>query len=494
MAISAQFTADFTQFTGAVDGAKASLQGLEGQAGTITPAMQKASEQLGQDLSKLAGQVKTVATDYVKAYAEEEQATQRLVTALKAQGLASTQTISDYARMAEQFQATTRFSDDAVTKSQALFTSIGKLGPAQMEPALKAAADLAAFMGTDLESAAMLMAKAFSTGGESLGRLKTLLGEAAPKGSDFTTILTALESKFGGQAAADMQTFNGNLARMNNMTDDAKESVGGFIAGGLTPLMKAFGELPPVVQASMGGIASMGKELVPLAGTLAQVTTALSMTGLLGSLTALVPFLLPAGAIIVGIGAVYLAFKNWDKIAAIVAGVYNAVKTYMVDKFNAMVEAIMTPIRAVVGAYQWMADKIVMHSIVPDMMEAIGSEFEDLGGVMVAPAKTATQQVTNAFLSMGAEMLNAIRIAQMWDDLAGRSGGILVGAFSGLTSTPSSRWGAASQLNSMMGGSGGVHVTINGSVLSNKDEIARVVQDALVSAHMTSGGRMPVGA
>jgi len=37
-----------------------------------------------------------------------------------------------------------------------------------------------------------------------------------------------------------------------------------------------------------------------------------------------------------------------------------------------------------------------------------------------------------------------------------------------------------------------INITINGSVLSNKDEIARVVGDAMTSSYRTSGQRMPV--
>jgi hypothetical protein len=118
-------------------------------------------------------------------------------------------------------------------------------------------------------------------------------------------------------------------------------------------------------------------------------------------LPALVPFLVPLGAIAVAVGAVYLAWKNWDKITAIAQAVYTGVKTWLVDKFNAVVESIKAKVKAVGDFFQNLGDRLVFHSIVPDMITAIGAEFARLGPVMVAPVQVATNAVANAFDGMG---------------------------------------------------------------------------------------------
>jgi len=98
---------------------------------------------------------------------------------------------------------------------------------------------------------------------------------------------------------------------------------------------------------------------------------------------------------------------------------------------------------------------------------------------------TAAQQAAGSFFQMSAELYNAIRAAQQFDDLARRDPNIYGATIGGIAgSSPTSRYiGAASS---------GVTVNINGSVLSNKDEIARVVGDAVTSSYRTGGNRLPV--
>ena len=94
----------------------------------------------------------------------------------------------------------------------------------------------------------------------------------------------------------------------------------------------------------------------------------------------------------------------------------------------------------------------------------------------------AASQAADNFFSMSGELYNAIRAAQQWDDLAQKDRNIYGSTIGGIGgSSASTRWGQAS-----------VAVTINGSVLSNKDEIARVVGDAVTSSYRTGGNRLPV--
>jgi hypothetical protein len=94
----------------------------------------------------------------------------------------------------------------------------------------------------------------------------------------------------------------------------------------------------------------------------------------------------------------------------------------------------------------------------------------------------AASQAADNFFSMSGELYNAIRAAQQWDDLAQKDRNIYGSTIGGIGgSSASTRWG---QANTM--------ITINGSVLGNKDEIARVVGDAVTSSYRTGGNRLPV--
>lgn len=124
------------------------------------------------------------------------------------------------------------------------------------------------------------------------------------------------------------------------------------------------------------------------------------------------------------IGAVAIAFKNWDKIAALVKAVYDAIKTWMVDKFNAVVDSIKKKVDQVTGFFKDMYDKVVGHSYVPDLIEGIGREFGMLNDKMVRPTEQATRTAgqyfkdfaTNAVQTIGKAFGNMLTGATSFKD------------------------------------------------------------------------------
>lgn len=519
MAISAQFTADFSQWSSAVAGAQADLDGLQKSADQV--ALEKKAEAAGRSMADFGRQVVDVAGQFIESYAQEQEATTRLEAALRAQGNASAAVEERYAAMQTQFQQTTRFSDDAIASSQALFAQIGNVGPEQMDAALTAATNLSIGLGVSLEQATMLVSRAFASGGENLGRLKTVLGDTVPKGSDMAQVLDAINKKFGGQAQADMTTYNGQMARLGNQLDDVKERVGGLLVQGLTPLLNAFSSLPGPVQSVVATVGVLVAGLTPLAIAFGSVMTALgpllpalsvavpaAIAAVTAALTALAPFLLPAGAIIAGITAVYLAFKHWDTITEIAANVYNGIKTWLVDKFQAIVNWIGEKVNAVTGFFGTMYQKVVGGSYVPDMIDGIQQQFGRLPDVMVKPAQDASDQVQRTLGDAVASLNDAYHgqtsaggVSLAGSTVVDQPGGgrylvspegyrVPMGGtgylpmnwfdmYTGKTSAPSglNNW----YLNPRPASGSGVQINVNGSVLGNKDEIARVVGDAVMS-------------
>jgi TP901 family phage tail tape measure protein len=109
------------------------------------------------------------------------------------------------------------------------------------------------------------------------------------------------------------------------------------------------------------------------------------------------------------IGQVALAFKHWDTIAAIAQTVYTAVKTWLVDKFNAIVDSIRQKVAAVTGFFRDMYIKVVGQSYVPDMVTGIGYEFGRLDDLMVEPTRQSTSVVGTMFRSLSDEVNNVVR-------------------------------------------------------------------------------------
>ena len=107
MAITAQFTADFSQFNAAASDAKGNLENLTAAAEGL--AIDRQAERAGAALGDLGKQVVSFATDYISAFAEEEAATARLTSALQAQGTASAETTRSRSSNSRLSASTTGF-------------------------------------------------------------------------------------------------------------------------------------------------------------------------------------------------------------------------------------------------------------------------------------------------------------------------------------------------------------------------------------------------
>jgi hypothetical protein len=162
----------------------------------------------------------------IQVYAEAEAAQKKLTVALTTQGTATPEVLQQYNALATQFQKTTVFSDDLVTSMEALLVQVGGVMPSQMQAALTASTDLAAGLGVDLQTATTLVAKAAAGHTETLGKYGVKVSEVELKTKGFTAVLEAINKQFGGQAAAQIDTYAGRLEQMANAWDNVKEAIG----------------------------------------------------------------------------------------------------------------------------------------------------------------------------------------------------------------------------------------------------------------------------
>ncbi len=184
----------------------------------------------------------------------------------------------------------------------------------------------------------------------------------------------------------------------------ALAGVGGF--AGLTTMVTSFagsvtGLLMPALTALLptwGGIVAAGGALVTF------LTTTLP-----AAFGTVIAFLGPQGLIAVAVlAAAGIWYLFGDKITAVVQKVYTAVKTWLLDKFTAVVASIRAKVEAVTGFFATMYDKVVGHSYVPDMVEGIGDEFGRLDGLMVGPARRSTSLVQSLFDGMRSAVLDTV--------------------------------------------------------------------------------------
>ena len=267
--------------------------------------------------------------------------------------------------------------------------------------------------------------------------------------------------------------------------------------------------MPEPLQTIIATIAVLGTALAPIAIAFgALVTTIMPLVTLLvgaGGLSAalaaagaaLAAVALPVVAVVAAVTAVYLAFKHWDEIKAFVIGVYDTVKTYLVDKFNALVSSIMGPINAVVGGFKSLWEKVAGHSYVPDMVNTIANQFGRLPNEMTGVAQAETAATTAAFAAMTAKLNDQARawidspfniMSKNFMTILTDSGGVAHDMYGKPVAVNIP--GSTNLARSM--GQQNIQVTINGNVLSTQEQIAMAMNDAMMQAYRQGGGRVPI--
>jgi hypothetical protein len=159
----------------------------------------------------------------------QEDAVNRLNTALQITGKFSQQASEDLQKFASQLQTTTKFGDEAILSSAGLIQQLANLDTQGLKRATKASTELASALKIDLESASTLVAKAIEGNTASLGRYGIKIKASANETENLANVLGAIEGKFGGTAAAQINTYSGAITQSGNAFGDLLEKVGDFV-------------------------------------------------------------------------------------------------------------------------------------------------------------------------------------------------------------------------------------------------------------------------
>jgi len=164
----------------------------------------------------------------VQAAIRQEDAVNRLNTALKVNGNFSREASRSLQEFASEIQRTTRFGDEAVLEQLRLAQAFGA-NVDQSQAAVKAATDLATAFGIDLTSATRNVAK-------TLGGYAGELGEVIPELKDLSQEqlkagagIDLIAKKFSGFAENDAKNFSGALDQASNSFGDLLEGFGRLI-------------------------------------------------------------------------------------------------------------------------------------------------------------------------------------------------------------------------------------------------------------------------
>jgi hypothetical protein len=166
-----------------------------------------------------------LAIEGVKAAIEDEAAQKRLALALENVTGATEAQIAAVEEQISKTALATGVADDKLRPAlQRLATATGSVSESQK--LLTLALDISAATGKDVETVSNALGKAYEGNTSSLSRLGIGLSAAEIKTMGLQGAVTQLGQTFGGAAATQANTFEGQIARLRVGFDEAKEAIG----------------------------------------------------------------------------------------------------------------------------------------------------------------------------------------------------------------------------------------------------------------------------
>ncbi len=409
-----------------LDEAQRQLAGFQAKVAGIGSKMQGFGTALSVGLT---APLVALGAKSIQAANESKAAFAQVETALGSMGGASGRTATQLQELAGRLQDTSLFDDDDIlAKSTANLLTFGKINGEIFDRAQQAIVDYAARTGTDLQPATIMIGKALNDPVKGLTALSKVgvqftadqkkmiegMVESGNVAGAQKLILAELEKQYkgSGKAARDASP----TAETEQAWRTFQETLGAIavkilppITSALTGVLNAFNKLDPATQQFVAVAGAFGIALGPVIGTLGTLVKGFAAVAPVAmaagrALLAVAVAGGPLTVIALAVGAVYLAWKNWDKIAPILRNLYVAAKTWLSDKLGAVFDWVKGKLQAVGDWFYNLYDRVVGHSYVPDMVDGIGAQMARLSGNMVEPARKATKAVGDSFKALRDEL------------------------------------------------------------------------------------------
>lgn len=225
-----------------LDSVDKSIKSLEDKA-------ERAGKEIGKDLGdgladKVSGSFKSMAgaaaaaigaiasafavNKVIEEASNQEAAVNRLNQSLASAGTYSQEASQRIQEFANNIQRTTNVADDAALSYVALARNFAKTNE-QAVALTKAAIDLAAATGDSVESSVEKLGKTLSGTAGRLGQAVPVLRQFTEEQLRAGAAIDAVESRFSGSAASQINTFSGAVKQLKNTFSDLLEEVGNLI-------------------------------------------------------------------------------------------------------------------------------------------------------------------------------------------------------------------------------------------------------------------------
>lgn len=227
------FDADFDDLKRGLNGAGSEVSGFSDKIAKFGKMAAAAFAAAATAAAAYAGKL---LIDGVKAAIEDEKAQVALATSLRNVTGATDAQIKSVEDQILKTSLLTGLTDDELRPSlDRLLRSTQNVAEAQKLQNL--AIDVAAGSGKSLQAVSEALSKAHDGNFGALKRLGVPLDENIIKTKDFDAAQQALAATFGGQAAAQAQTFAGKMERLKTAFAEGKETVGSYVLDAITPMV-----------------------------------------------------------------------------------------------------------------------------------------------------------------------------------------------------------------------------------------------------------------
>lgn len=230
----------------AVEKAKGSFDGL---SSSIFSGATKAAAGFAA-VTAAAVAATAAAVEFVASANKAEQDSIRLAVVQQNTFVKLGLTLQDLKNEADKLKDVTLFDDNSIQQAQAVLLETGAITKKSLSNVLEASADLAAFLGTDLKNAALMVGKALAEPAQALGALERAgirfneaetkmiksLDDAGKSAEAQDVILKKLNDTIGGVAKAMGDSATGGAVKLKNASEDLKNSLAslaGLTFGGL---------------------------------------------------------------------------------------------------------------------------------------------------------------------------------------------------------------------------------------------------------------------
>lgn len=223
------------------DGLKKANQQVTNSQSGIAAAFDKVKVAAAAAAAAAGAYAIKLGVEGVKAAIEDTAAQERLANALRNTTQASDAQIRSVEEQILQLSLATGVADDSLRPAfQRLSVATGDLTKSQ--DLLKLALDISAATGKDVESVTNALGRAYEGSTTSLTRLGVGLSAAQIETLGLEGAIAQLSSTFGGAAATQAQTLEGQIQRLKVSFDETKESIGAALLPILTDLFDEFAD------------------------------------------------------------------------------------------------------------------------------------------------------------------------------------------------------------------------------------------------------------